>query len=783
MAIIYNPNKKIFTLHTAHTTYQMQVDPLGYLLHLYYGEKTNSSMDYVLTYADRGFSGNPYAAGMDRTYSLDALPQEYPSLGTGDYRNIALNIKNEKGVESADLLFKSYEIRSGKYQLQGLPAVWADENEAQTLEIVLADENAQVEVHLLYGVLEENDVITRSVRIKNMGTGQITIEKAAAACLDFVQGDFDVLRFYGKHAMERNLERTPLGHGTIAFGSRRGTSSHQYNPAVILAEKGTTETAGSCYGMLFVYSGNFSCEAEKDQFNQTRLLLGLNEELFSYPLAAGETFTVPEVILSYSADGLSALSQQYHNCIRNHVCRSKYVHMQRPVLINSWEAAYFDFTGDTIVDLAKEAASLGIDMVVMDDGWFGKRNDDNSSLGDWQVNEKKLGGSLADLITRAHEQGVKFGIWIEPEMINEDSDLYRAHPDWAIQIPGREGSLCRNQYVLDLTRKEVRDYAYESVASILRSANIEYVKWDMNRTFSDYYSQSLPAAQQGEVAHRYVLGLYRCMEELTRRFPEILFEGCAAGGNRFDPGILCYFPQIWGSDDTDACCRADIQTNYSYGYPLSTVSAHVSACPNHQTLRRTPLTTRFAVAAFAVLGYECNFCDCTREELEEIRAQIALYRKWRSVLQQGTFYRGRTFADGNLTEWTCVSEDQTQAVGMLMQKLAEPNTQFHAYYPKGLAKEKRYHFTNRALTYSILEFGDLVNTVAPVHIRPDSVTHHLLAKFVKMDGETEDFCAYGDALMYGGVHLHPAFGGTGYNENVRYFPDFASRLYLMDCNL
>jgi len=392
MAIIYNPNKKIFNLHTAHTTYQMQVDPLGYLLHLYYGDKTNSPMDYVLTYADRGFSGNPYAAGMNRTYSLDALPQEYPSIGTGDYRNIALNIKNEKGVESADLLFKSYEIRSGKYQLQGLPAVWADKEEAQTLEIVLADENAQVEVHLLYGVLEENDVITRSVRIKNTGTRQITIEKAAAACLDFVHGDFDVLRFYGKHAMERNLERTPLGHGTIAFGSRRGTSSHQYNPAVILAEKGTTETAGNCYGMLFVYSGNFSCEAEKDQFNQTRLLLGLNEELFSYPLASGETFTVPEVILSYSADGLSALSQQYHNCIRNHVCRSKYVHMQRPVLINSWEAAYFDFTGDTIVDLAKEAASLGIDMVVMDDGWFGKRNDDNSSLGDWQGNEKKMGG-------------------------------------------------------------------------------------------------------------------------------------------------------------------------------------------------------------------------------------------------------------------------------------------------------------------------------------------------------------------------------------------------------
>ena len=413
MAIIYNPNKRIFTLHTKHSTYQMQVDSLGYLLHLYYGAKNNSSMEYVLTYADRGFSGNPYAAGADRTYSLDALPQEFPTLGTGDYRNIALDIKNSRGIESTNLLYKKHEIRKGKYALPGLPAVWADEAEAQTLEIVLADENAGMEVHLLYGVLEEADVITRSAVIRNIGTETVTIEKAAAACLDFVSGNYDVIRFYGKHAFERNVERTVLGHGTIAFGSRRGTSSHQYNPAVILAEQGTTEEAGNCYGMLMVYSGNFFCEAERDQYNQTRLLMGLNDELFSYPLAAGDTFTVPEVILSYSQNGLSALSQQYHNCIRNHVCRSKYVHMSRPVLINSWEAAYFDFTGETIVNLAKEAASLGIDMVVMDDGWFGKRDDDNSSLGDWYVNEKKLGGSLSELIRRVHEQGVKFGIWIE----------------------------------------------------------------------------------------------------------------------------------------------------------------------------------------------------------------------------------------------------------------------------------------------------------------------------------------------------------------------------------
>ena len=675
MAIIYNPNKKIFTLHTAHTTYQMQVDPLGYLLHLYYGEKTNSSMDYVLTYADRGFSGNPYAAGMNRTYSLDALPQEYPSLGTGDYRNIALNIKNEKGVESADLLFKSYEIRSGKYQLQGLPAVWADENEAQTLEIVLADENAQVEVHLLYGVLEETDIITRSVRIKNMGTGQITIEKAAAACLDFVQGEFDVLRFYGKHAMERNLERTPLGHGTIAFGSRRGTSSHQYNPAVILAEKGTTETAGSCYGMLFVYSGNFSCEAEKDQFNQTRLLLGLNEELFSYPLAEGETFTVPEVILSYSADGLSALSQQYHNCIRNQVCRSKYVHMQRPVLINSWEAAYFDFTGDTIVDLAKEAASLGIDMVVMDDGWFGKRNDDNSSLGDWQVNEKKLGGSLADLITRVHEQGVKFGIWIEPEMVNEDSDLYRAHPDWAIRIPWKKPVRSRNQLLLDFSRKEVRDCVFDQICAVLDQGKIDYVKWDMNRSMSDVYSRAFPAEQQGEIMHRYMLGVYALAERLTQGFPEVLFEGCAGGGGRLDAGMLCYYPQIWCSDDPDAIERMPIQHGTSFGYPVCSLGADVAACPNLQTGRTTPIDTRAVVAMSGTFGYELDLGKLKRAECTAVKNQIKRFKRLNDLIRTGDYYRLTDPAENAyFTAWQFAAEDGSEAQLNQVVTHPQPNT-------------------------------------------------------------------------------------------------------------
>ena len=665
MAIIYNPNKRIFTLHTKHSTYQMQVDSLGYLLHLYYGAKNNSSMEYVLTYADRGFSGNPYAAGADRTYSLDALPQEFPTLGTGDYRNIALDIKNSRGIESTNLLYKKHEIRKGKYALPGLPAVWADEAEAQTLEIVLADENAGMEVHLLYGVLEEADVITRSAVIRNIGTETVTIEKAAAACLDFVSGNYDVIRFYGKHAFERNVERTVLGHGTIAFGSRRGTSSHQYNPAVILAEQGTTEEAGNCYGMLMVYSGNFLCEAEKDQFEQTRLLMGLNEELFSYPLAAGETFTVPEVILSYSANGLSELSQQYHKCIRDHVCRSKYVHESRPVLINSWEAAYFDFTGDTIVDLAKEAASLGIDMVVMDDGWFGKRNDDNSSLGDWQVNEQKLGGSLAQLIDRVHEQGVKFGIWIEPEMVNEDSDLYRAHPDWAIQIPGRKPIRSRNQLLLDFSRKEVRDQVFEQICAVLDQGEIDYVKWDMNRSMADVYA--------GNLTYDYVLGVYDFMERLTSRYPDMLLEGCSGGGGRFDAGMLYYSPQIWCSDNTDAINRTRIQYGTSFFYPVSAVGAHVSAVPNHQTGRVTSFHTRGVTAMAGTFGYELNPALLSDEEKQQVREQIASYKKYERLINEGTYWRLSDPIHDEIAAWMSVSKEQDRALVSVVRLMAEAN--------------------------------------------------------------------------------------------------------------
>ena len=592
----------------------MQVDRYGFLLHLYYGKKTDGCMDYLLTYYDRGFSGNPYDAGENRTYSMDALPQEFPCYGNGDFRSTAFAVENADGSMSCDLRYKSHIIFDGKYNLQGLPAVYASEEESQTLEILMEDPVTGVKVVLLYGVLPAQDIITRSVCVKNESSGKIYLNKIESASLDFLYGDYELLTFYGRHAMERNVQRVPVVHGTQKIGSVRGTSSHQYNPMMILAEKETTEDKGNCYAMSFVYSGCFQGEVLKDQLNQTRMMLGLQEEAFRYPLETGEMFQAPEVILSYSSEGMNRLSQNLHHCIRQHICRGKYKEEIRPILINSWEAAYFDFTGDTIYELAKAAKEVNIDMLVMDDGWFGERNDDKHSLGDWDVNPKKLPGGLSGICEKVKALGLSFGIWVEPEMVNVDSRLYERHPDWTIEIPGHAHSEGRNQRILDLTQTSVQDFIIAKMSEVFSSADISYVKWDMNRTFTDYYSRALPAGRQGEVAHRYVMGLYRCMKELTERFPEILFEGCSAGGNRFDLGILSYFPQIWASDDTDALCRAEIQNGYSYGYPMSVVSAHVSSCPNHQTLRVTPLETRFHVAAFGLCGYECNLGDMKEEE-------------------------------------------------------------------------------------------------------------------------------------------------------------------------
>ena len=664
MGIIYCEKDRTFTLQTKNTTYQMQVDRYGFLLHLYYGKKTDGCMDYLLTYYDRGFSGNPYDAGEDRTYSMDTLPQEFPCYGNGDFRSTAFAVENADGSMSCDLRYKSHVILDGKYNLEGLPAVYASEEEAQTLEILMEDPVTGVKVVLLYGVLPAQDIITRSVSVKNESSGKIYLNKIESASLDFLYGDYELLTFYGRHAMERNVQRVPVVHGTQKIGSVRGTSSHQYNPMMILAEKETTEDKGNCYAMSFVYSGCFQGEVLKDQLNQTRMMLGLQEEAFRYPLETGEMFQAPEVILSYSSEGMNRLSQNLHHCIRQHICRGKYKEEIRPILINSWEAAYFDFTGDTIYELAKAAKEVNIDMLVMDDGWFGKRDDDNSGLGDWFVNEKKLGGTLGNLIKRINDLGVKFGIWIEPEMVSEDSDLYRKHPDWALTVPGRNPVRSRNQLVLDFSRKEVVDEIYDQICKVLDQGNIEYVKWDMNRSLMDVYSSV--TRDQGRVLHDYVLGLYDFLERLVQRYPNLLIEGCSGGGGRFDAGMMYYTPQIWCSDNTDAIDRLRIQYGTSFGYPVSVVGSHVSAVPNHQTGRKTPLHTRGVVAMSGTFGYELNLMKLSEEEKQEIREQIAEYKSYAPIIQNGLYYRLSDPTTGEICAWEFVHTDEKEQSKVLL---------------------------------------------------------------------------------------------------------------------
>lgn len=788
--------QKTFMLETAQTTYCFGVTPTGHLEHLYYGRKIR--LEEGCTDALR--EKRVFAPGNTNIYDAahaDFAPEdvrlEMSSYGKGDIREPFIEVVHADGSDTSDFLYEKAEIAKGKADYETLPGSYDENGEVDHLCVTLRDKQYGLVLELHYYVYEACDVITRSAKLINESGAAVTLKRLMSAQIDFDTADYTFTTFTGAWTREMRRTDTKVRAGKYVNATYAGVSSNRANPFVMLSERGTTEDAGACYGFNLIYSGNHYEAVEVNGYGKTRFVTGINPQSFSWLLEDGAYFEAPEAVMAYSPTGFNGMSQCMHQFVREHIVRGTWKHRTRPVLLNSWEASYFDINEHKLLSLAKAGKEVGIELFVMDDGWFGERNDDSHSLGDWDVNTKKLPGGIGGLCQKIKALGLDFGIWVEPEMVNVQSKLYERHPEWAMDIPGKPHSEGRNQRILDLTRPDVQDFVIAKMSEVFSSADISYVKWDMNRTFTDYYSRALPAERQKEVSHRYVMGLYRCMKELTERFPEILFEGCASGGNRFDLGILCYFPQIWASDDTDALCRAEIQNGYSYGYPMSVVSAHVSSCPNHQTLRVTPLETRFHVAAFGVCGYECNLCDMKKEELAAIKAQIALYKEWRNVLQWGSFYRGRSFADsadgaesvlanlaGNEMEWTCVAKDRTRAVGFLMQKLVVPNTQFHYYRAKGLAPEFRYHFYNRELKYNIKDFGSLVNTVSPIHIKQDSAVHHLVAKFVKMDGEAEDCHVYGDALMYGGVHLKPAFGSTGYNNEVRFYPDFGSRLYFME---
>ena len=657
-----------------------------------------------------------------------------------------------------------------------MPSSYDDDYMVEELIIKLKCNNYSEVLELHYSVFEERDVIVKSSKIINTGLAPVYVRRLMSNQLDFESSDYVFTTFTGAWAREMERKDNRISSGKYVNSSYTGTSSNRANPFVMLSEEKTTEDSGICYGINLIYSGNHYECCEVNSYGKLRFVSGINPNSFEYRLEVGEELEAPESVMTFSPNGFNGMSQRMHSFVRNCIVRGTWKKKLRPVLLNSWEAAYFDINESKLLRLAKAGKEAGIELFVMDDGWFGQRDDDSSSLGDWFVNKKKLPNGVGGLCKKINDLGLMFGIWIEPEMVNVKSELYRTHPDWTIEIPGKNHSEGRNQRILDLANPDVVDYMIKQIEELLLSANIDYVKWDMNRTFTDYYSNYLPKERQGETGHRYVLGLYKMMKTLTQKFPKILFEGCSAGGNRFDLGILSYFPQIWASDNTDAVYRVKAMTSYSYGYPMSTVTAHVSACPNHQTLRTTPLQTRFNVAAFGVCGYECNFFDMKKEELKEIKTQINIYKEWRNILQYGHFYRGR---NDNIHEWTCVSDDKKKALGMIMQELVVPNTQFHQYYPKGLDKKSKYSFNNREIRYNIKEFGDLVNTVSPIHIKQDSLIHNVLAKHVTMPGETEQYIASGSVLM-GGVKLKQAFAATGYNENTRYFQDFASRIYFME---
>lgn len=772
---------KLYVLSTAHTTYAFRVLDTGHLEHLYYGKRivldTEAEGEALAEkHAFAPGNTNPY----DREHSqftLEDMRLEMSSYGKGDIREPFVEITHADGSFTSDFLFAGAELKEEKEALATLPSSYEPEGNVEELVITLKDASYSLTLELHYCVFYNQDVITRSSRLMNTSQEKIYLNRLMSAQVDFETSGWVFSTFNGSWAREMQRFDTQVSAGKYVNSSYTGSSSNRANPFVMLSGTETGEDFGPCYGFNLIYSGNHYEAVEVNGYGKTRFVSGINPQTFCFVIEPGEVFEAPEAVMTFSHEGCNGMSQHMHDFVRQCVVRGQWKDKIRPVLLNSWEASYFDINESKLLKLAKAGKEVGIELFVMDDGWFGTRDDDTQSLGDWEVNTKKLPGGLSGLCKKINELGMEFGIWVEPEMVNVNSNLYRAHPEWVMEIPGKPHTEGRNQRILDLANPEVVDYMTEQMTKVFSSANIAYVKWDMNRTFSDYYSKYLPPERQGETAHRYMMGLYRMMKTLTERFPEILFEGCAAGGNRFDLGILSYFPQIWASDDTDALYRVKGQTGYSYGYPMSAVSAHVSACPNHQTLRITPLATRFAVAAFGVCGYECNLCDMKKEDLEEIKQQILLYKQWREVLQKGRFYRGR---NGNIHEWTCVSQDKTRAVGMLMQELVQPNTQFEQYRAKGLEEEKKYKFSNRDLKYNIKNFGDLVNTAAPVHIRQDSLLHNVVAKFVTMPGEKEEYTASGALLMEGGVKLKQGFAATGYSEEVRYFQDFGSRLYFME---
>jgi len=738
MPIYINKETKQFHLQGHNVSYIFQVLKNGQLGHLYFGKKIRHRDDfsYLLQLPKEPLGNATFTFEGDSQFSLEFIKQEYPSYGTGDYREPAFHLKHDNGSRITRFLYDSYDVIKGKPKLKGLPAVYVEsEEEAETLIVTLKDPFTHVTLKLYYTVFLKRNVIIRSAQLINEGDKSVIIERIMSASVDFPTSNFEWIHLDGAWIKERHVTRRKLQKGFQSINSKRGVSSSFHNPFIALMEPNTSEHKGIVYGFSFVYSGNFLAGVEVDHYDTARVVMGINPFDFSWYLEPNEQFQTPEVVMVFSDKGLNGMSQTYHSLYQERLARGYWRDKERPILINNWEATYFDFNEEKISDIAKEASQLGIELFVLDDGWFEGRNDDTTSLGDWFFDKKKLPNGLNGLGNQIEQQGMQFGLWVEPEMISKESRLYKKHPDWLLGAQYELLSHGRNQFILDLTKKEVRDYLFEILSNILRSSPIQYVKWDMNRNMSEIGSDSLPKERQGEVAHRYVLGLYELLEKLTDEFPNVLFESCASGGNRFDPGMLFYMPQTWTSDNTDAIERLKIQYGTSFVYPLSSMGAHVSSVPNHQVRRMTPIHTRFHVAMFGAFGYELDVTKLSDDEKEQIQNQVYFYKKNRSLIQFGTFYRLLSPFEGNDTAWMVVSKDQSEAIVAFYRTLAKPNPGLVQLKLAGLDENKMY----------------------------------------RLEGTNQVFG--GDELMYAGIQLPAIFNGTVYSSHSFLAGDYQSIIW------
>lgn len=700
MPITYNEQSREFHLYNNKISYLIKILANEQLGQLYFGKRipNRKNHDYLVENTYRPVTS--YVFDDDYSFSLGNVKQEYPAYGTTDQRRPALDIKQPNGSRITDFKYVSHKIYAGKRKLIGLPATYVeDESEATTLEINLYDELIQVTLCLQYTIFENSAAIARSVKFSNDSDQKYQLKTALSLNLDLPDANYEWLQFSGAWGRERHLHKTPLRPGIQAINSARGASSHMQNPFVILKRPFTTEEQGEALGVSFVYSGNFLAQAEVDEYSVTRLQIGIDPFQFSWCLKSNETFQTPEAILAYTSEGLNQLSQTFQKLYTTRLARGYWRDKERPILINNWEATYFDFTEEKLLSIAKKAKELGIELFVLDDGWFGERTKETAGLGDWYVNRNRLKNGISGLSRKIHDLGMMFGLWLEPEMVNKDSDLYRKHPDYIIETPKRHASHGRKQYVLDFSRKEVVDNIYEQLVKILDEDEIDYIKWDMNRNITECYSIAYPPEQQGEIMHRYILGVYNLYERLIERYPKILFESCASGGGRFDAGMLYYAPQAWTSDDSDAIERLKIQYGTSFGYPQSMMGAHVSASPNEQLGRNTPLKIRGDVAFFGAFGYELDLDKLSSTELASIKKQIELMKKYRSIFQYGTFYRLKSPFEGNIVSWMVVSEDKSQAIVGYYKILNDVNCEYRRLYLPGLEADTLYNVQEELGSY------------------------------------------------------------------------------------